>query len=74
MGQILRKESPGTLACCCVWVVLGCIGLFVLRTRLNRAFRSVFRFVSDDVSHHFRVVCTRTAFLSKSEKLFVIFV
>ena len=34
-------------------VVLGCIGLFVLRTRLNRAFRSLFRFVSDNISEFF---------------------
>ena len=42
-------------------VVLGCIGLFVLHTVLNRAFRSVFRFVSDYISDKFCIVCTHTA-------------
>ena len=42
-------------------VVLGCIGLFVLHTVLNRDFRSVFRSVSDYISDKFCIVCTHTA-------------
>ena len=51
-------------------VKLGCIGLFVLRTRLNRAFRSVFRFISDDISDNFCVVCTHTAFFIKKQRAY----
>ena len=47
------------------WAVLalGCIRLFVLHTtKFYRAFRSVFRFVSDDISDIFCSFCTQTAF------------
>ena len=49
-------------------LVLGCIWLFVLHTSLNRAFRSVFRFVSDNISDNFCIVCTQTAFFIKKQK------
>ena len=45
-------------------LVLGCIWLFVLHTRFNRAFRPVFRFVSDN----FGIVCTHTAFFIEKKK------
>ena len=49
---------------------MGCIWLFVLHTRFNRAFRSVFRFVSDNFSDIFCIVCTQTAFfIEKHEAL-----
>lgn len=38
-------------------------GLFVLRKRLNRGFRFVFHFVSENISDDSCVVCTQTAFL-----------
>ena len=46
-------------------LVLGCIWLFVLHARFNRAFRSVFPFVSDKtVLDIFLIVCTQTAFFA----------
>ena len=36
--------------------------------RFNRAFRSVFRFVSDDISDNFCIVCTQTAFFIEKQK------
>ena len=51
-------------------LVLGCIWLFVLYTRLNRAFRSVFRFASDNISDNFCIVCTQTAFFIEKQKAF----
>ena len=35
---------------------------------MNRAFCSVFRFVSDNISDHFCIVCTQTAFFIKKRK------
>ena len=49
-------------------LVLGWIWLFVLHTRLNRAFRSVFRFFSDNISDRFCIVCTQPAFFIKKQK------
>ena len=49
-------------------LVLGCIWLFVLHKRLTRFFRSVFRFVSDNISGNFCIVCTQTAFFIKKQK------
>ena len=49
-------------------LVLGCIWLFVLHTRFNRAFRSVFRFVSENISDNFRIVYTQTAFFVEKQK------
>ena len=40
----------------------------MLHTRVNRAFRSVFRFVSDTFSDNFCIVCTQTAFFIKKQK------
>ena len=40
----------------------------MLHTRLNRAFRSVFRFVSDNNSDIFCIVCTQTAFFIEKQK------
>ena len=51
-----------------LFLVLGCIWLFVLHTRFNRACRSVFRFVSDNVSDKLCIVCTQTALLIKKQK------
>ena len=39
-----------------------------VRTRFNRAFRSVFRFVSDNISDNFCIVCTQTAFFIEKQK------
>ena len=47
---------------------MGCIWLFVLHTRFNRAFRSVFRFVSESFSYNFCIVYTQTAFFIKKQK------
>ena len=47
---------------------MGCIWLFVLHTRFDRAFRSVFRFVSDNISDNFCIVRTQTAFLMEKRK------
>ena len=49
-------------------LLLGCSWLFVLHTRLNRAFRSAFRFVSDNIPDNFCIVCTQTAFFIKKQK------
>ena len=49
-------------------LVLGCIWLFVLHTRFHRAFRSVFRCVSDNMSDNVCIVCTQTAFFVKKQK------
>ena len=40
----------------------------MLHTRFNRAFRSVFRFVSDIISDYFCIVCTQTAFFIEKKK------
>ena len=39
----------------------------MLHTRLNRAFRSVFRFVSYNISDVFCIVCTQTAFFIEKQ-------
>ena len=49
-------------------LVLGCIWPFVLHTRLNRAFRYVFRFVSDSIWDNFASFIPKLHFLSKSKK------
>ena len=49
-------------------VLLSCIGLSVLHTRLHRAVRTVFRSVSDIISDNFCVVCTHIAFFIKKQK------
>ena len=60
MGQTLRKEMPGQAH----WA------LFVLAVcDAYRAFRSVFRFVSDSIiSDICCVVCTHTALFIKKQK------
>ena len=51
------------------WAVFGC-SCCILRTstRFNRAFRSVFRFVSDNISDNICIVCTQTAFFIEKQK------
>ena len=51
------------------WTVLvsGCLRLFVLHTRLNSDFRSVLRFVSNNISD-VCIVCTQTVFSVKKQK------
>ena len=49
-------------------LVLGCIWLFVLHTRFNRAFRSLFRFASDNTPEKNCIVCTQTAFVLEKQK------
>ena len=63
-GQEEHKETPGTLGC-------SGIGLFwAVRAayEIEGAFRSVFRFVSDNILDHFCIICTHTAFLIKKQK------
>ena len=40
----------------------------MLHTRFNRAFHSVFRFVSDNISDNFCIVCTQTALFIEKQK------
>ena len=40
----------------------------MLHTRFNRAFRSVFRFVSDNFSDNFCILCAQTAFFIRKQK------
>ena len=63
----LRNETPGPPGL--LWYDMG---LFVLPTRLNRAVRSVFFLVSQNISH-FCVVCTQTASFRDFQMIFQIF-
>ena len=64
-GQEEHKETPGTLGCCCIGLYFAVRAAY---ERLNRAFRSVFRFVSDSISDIFCIVSTQTAFYNQKAK------
>ena len=58
-----HKETPGKLGCFCIGLYLAVRAVYeIIHTRLNHAFRSVFRFVSDNISDSICIVCTQTAF------------
>ena len=63
-GQEEHKETRGTLGCSRIGLYLAVRAAYGIK----RAFRSVFRFVSDNISDHFCIFCTQTAFFIEKQK------